>query len=295
MEVLMSSSPVAASQLTQPTQVGRGLIGWMSEEEAKLSLAGRRADLKDRDEYVRRAQEARAAVARRPTGLDQSGVISAAPNELDAHVQTLRQDPMAVVYFNEGWAVSIVDLSKVCAAQPHIATERAIQRVENLQGTDLVSAANLSLPVEPPTPLLAGFDQSKNTWIFSSSNPNLRICGQFSGQVQPGQNVFGFMVAIAPSFLQVALYRNRYLLRDGYHRAFGLLSRGITLVPAFVKEFATYDELRLPAGMLAQDSFLGDRPPTLTDYLDDSVSAEISIPVCQKMVVIQGLEVSSFG
>ena len=51
----------------------------------------------------------------------------------------------------------------------------------------------------------------------------------------------------------------------------------------------------MPAGVLSQDVFLGDRPPALIDYLDDQVSAEISLPALQKMVVIQGLELNTLG
>jgi hypothetical protein len=148
----------------------------------------------------------------------------------------------------------------------------------------------VSLPIATPTALPVAFDPSKNTWIFSSPNPNLRVLGRFNGQAQPGQNVFGFVVGISASFLSAAVYQNRYLLRDGYHRAFGFLSRGINRVPAFVREFATYEELALPAGMLPQDAFLGERPPTLPDYLDEHVSAEIQIPVTQKVVLIQGVD-----
>ena len=95
--------------------------------------------------------------------------------------------------------------------------------------------------------------------------------------------------------MQVAYYRDRYLLRDGYHRAYGFLSRGITRAPTFLRRFLTFEEMRLPAGLLPQDAFLGDRPPMLVDYLDNQVSAEILLPATQKIVVIQGLELSTLG
>lgn len=291
----MSEAALPINVLTGPHQTGRALIGWMTANEAKLWLSGRRADLRDREEYERRAEQARASVAARPAGLDQTDIRVAAPPELDGHIAALRQNAASAQFFNDGWEISIMDLSKVCAAQPHINTGQSTQRVEGLQAQGLVALAVVSLPIAAPVALPVLFDPSKNTWIFSSSNPNLRIEGNFNAQVQPGRMGFGFLVGISTSFIQVALYRDRYLLRDGYHRAFGFLSRGITNVPAFVRLFASYDELALPAGMLPQDSFLGDRPPTLRDYLDENVSAEISAPVTQKMIVIQALEFSTLG
>jgi hypothetical protein len=42
----------------------------------------------------------------------------------------------AIPFVNEGWQVVIADLSKICALQPHINTDRAIQRLNGLQADD---------------------------------------------------------------------------------------------------------------------------------------------------------------
>jgi hypothetical protein len=65
--------------------------------------------------------------------------------------------------------------------------------------------------------------------------------------------------------------------------------------PALVKEFQSFEEVGLPQGLLPQGAYPGDKPPRLTDYLDDLVAADTSVPVVQKMVVVQGLELSSVG
>jgi hypothetical protein len=291
----MGQNALPANAMAVPQNVGRALIGWMTANEATLWLSGRRVDLQNNEEYQHRAEQARIAVAGRPAGIDQAGIATACPPELNEHVGALQQNAAGAQFFNEGWHISIVDLSRVCAAQPHINTSMATQRVEGLEPQNLVSLATVSLPVSAPSAFPVAFDPSKNTWIFSSANPNLRVVGRFSGQVQPGQNAFGFIVGISGSFLSVAVYQNRYLLRDGYHRAFGFLSRGINRVPAFVREFVSYEELALPAGMLSQDAFLGERPPTLRDYLDEEVSAEIQVPQTQKTVLIHGFEFSTLG
>jgi len=291
----MGQNALPGNTIALPQYAGRALIGWMPANEATLWLSGRRVDLQNKEEYQQRAAQARIVVAERPAGLDQADITTACPPELNEHIGALQQNAASAQFFNEGWQISIVDLSRVCAAQPHINTSMAIQRVEGLEAQNLVSLATVSLPVSAPNAFPVAFDPSKNTWIFSSANPNLRVVGRFNGQVQPGQNAFGFIVGISASFLSVAVYQNRYLLRDGYHRAFGFLSRGINRVPAFVREFASYEELALPAGMLSQDAFLGERPPSLRDYLDEQVSAEIHVPQTQKTVLIQGFEFSTLG
>ena len=90
-------------------------------------------------------------------------------------------------------------------------------------------------------------------------------------------------------------YRNRYLLRDGYHRAIGLLMRGITHAPVLFKDFGSFQALGLPPGMLPETAYLGERPPFLADYLADDVSQEIHAPASQKMIVIQGIEMNPLG
>ncbi len=83
--------------------------------------------------------------------------------------------------------------------------------------------------------------------------------------------------------------QGRYVMRDGYHRAFGLLSRGITRVPAYVRNFDTTENLA-PVGTLPQAAWLGDRPPLLRDYHDDHVAESVSLPAQHRMIVIHALE-----
>jgi hypothetical protein len=49
-------------------------------------------------------------------------------------------------------------------------------------------------------------------------------------------------------------------------------------------------ELRVSAGMFSEELLFGDRPPTMLDYLDDSVSADVTRPSTNKVIVIQALE-----
>jgi hypothetical protein len=63
----------------------------------------------------------------------------------------------------------------------------------------------------------------------------------------------------------------------------------------FFRVFDRFEDLRFPSGMLSQDAYLGSRPPTLADYLNDEVSANGATLVTQKVVVIQALEVATLG
>jgi hypothetical protein len=285
-------APDAPPQLERPFRM---LLGWLPAEQAERAQVGNRNDVSIPPACVERARAAREAVAARPTGLDQSGAVVPAPSGLAAHIDALKQHQVAAQYFTEGCQVSLVDLRRVVAVQPGVSTDHAEARVCSVELDDLGSIAAVSLPIPGEANLPSQFDESRNVWMLSSANPNLRIVGNFSVPLQPGIVGFGFAAAVTPSFLQVARFQGRYLLRDGYHRAVGFLRRGIHIVPAFTRELGPTDSLNLPAGMLPQGAYLGERPPLLPDYLDDTVSADVKLPALQKMIVIQGTELTPVG
>jgi hypothetical protein len=267
----------------------------MTPEEAALTQAGRRQDLSPTADQESAAESARNAVAARHPGVNQTGLLTALPAELTEYVALLHANEAFAPLNAEGWDVQLVDLARVCAIQPTVFTEQAVSRVEQVDKADLTSVAAITVPIPTPTPLDAQFDPARNAWVFASPNPNLRIAGQFGLQLQGGVPGFGFAIAIGTSFLQVAELDGRFLLRDGYHRAYGLLRRGVTRVPALVRAFPSYEALALPPGLLQQAAYLGDRPPVLTDYLDDDVSADVTLPATQKIIVVQGLEIGLSG
>jgi hypothetical protein len=236
-------------------------------------------------------------VAARAEGLDQEGAVFGAPPELAEHESALRERYPAM--FDEGWVVRMADLSKLCAFQPVVYTDQARERaaVAADKDGDVRQLAALTLPTGSPPPLRASFDEKRNAWVIVSSNRNLRLVGRFTAPV-PGAPVgggaggtpgFGFVVTTMPSHLQVVELAGRYFLRDGYHRAIGLLAAGTAVVPALVASFSAIEELVVP-GALPQATYTGARPPTLPDYLSNDVSTEVQLPVSQRMVLVQGLE-----
>jgi hypothetical protein len=237
-------------------------------------------------EVLARARAAREAVSNRGVGCDQTEGVVDPPAELASYLAHVLAQPALAAYVREGWVVQLADLRRIAAFQPTVFTEAAAERAAAVDPRDLESIARVSIPVPTPTQLPAQFDQSRPAWILSSANPNLRVVGQFGGEVQPGMTGFGFGVAILPSVMQVARFGGRLLLRDGYHRAYGFLGRGIARVPVLFKDFDTIEELAIQPGMLPQAAFLGDRPPMLPDYLDDEVAASVRVPAAQKMIVI---------
>jgi hypothetical protein len=296
-----TQATVAVAAPSFSKRQARALIGWLTEQEGALWIAGRQQVRAVDPAHVATCQKARAVVAARPAGLDQTGVVTDLPAELQAHIAEVRAHPWGALVLADSGEPKIVDLRRIRAVQPMVLVEDAVARVAGLAANDLVALARVTLPVPAATPPLLPvvFDAAKNAYIISSANPNLRVVMPFNTPMQDANGAqmlgVGFGLKQSESYLNVGGIGGRYFLRDGYHRAYGLLKAGITHVPALVREYASVAEAPLPAGMLLPDLFLGDRPPTLMDYLDDAVSVDTFAPITTKMIVVQALEITPLG
>ena len=287
--------PITAATPTYAKRKARALIGWMSEQEGILWAAGRDTQVALNPEHAATCKRARDNVGSRAHGIDQSNLFAPIPSELTPHIDALKADQESAQVLATSGEIRIVDLRRVCAAQPHVLIEDAVNRVRDFPSKDLVGIAGLTLPLPTREPFPVTFDQFKSSWLLGSPNPNLRVLGQFNTSFGPGLSGYGFVVAQQKSYMKVAGVNGRYFLSDGYHRAYGLLVAGITQVPALVKEFATLEEVQMAPGMLPPSAYLGDRPPLLLDYLDDLVSVDTHVPATTKMIVIQALELNSIA
>jgi hypothetical protein len=276
----------------------RLLLGWMPEAQGAMLLAGNFSGIPAPlvPENLERARQAREAVAARQPGIDQEDLAFDPPSELDDHIARLRNSPAGAAMLQAGWRVAIVDLGRICAFQPLVHTDTTAERVEGVKADDLSSIANITLPTESAEPPQVGFDQGRQAFTVLSPNPNLKIVGNFRSPVPDAQGALGlgFLVRVMPSFVQVIQFQGRYLLHDGYHRAHGLLGRGISNAPVFLRTMNAIEEFALP-GMLPQGAYLGDRPPVLLDYHDEQVACQVRAPAVQRMIVIQGIELNPGG
>jgi hypothetical protein len=76
-------------------------------------------------------------------------------------------------------------------------------------------------------------------------------------------------------YLQAGRLGDRYVLRNGYHRAYSLLRSGITQVPALVRNVLNLANLTLPPGTFAPRILDLDRPPVLADFQHPRLAATI--------------------
>lgn len=270
--------------MEQTKETKRVLVGWPGFDGSIL-LAGNNPAMVNEEHRTKCTSAIEALTARAAFPVQENIISDTGADLTDYLIEFWQQNPNLV---QEGWTVKIADLRGVCTIQPQVEIINSKERT-NIQTKDnLVEIAKISIPKTSPTQLAGSFDQTKNAFVFSSPNPNLKILAP----VNTVDGIFGFVVGVANSFVQVVKVNGRYFMRDGHHRAYGFLSNEINLVPVLYREFNSINDMGLPQGLFPPETLIGNNPPRLLDYFEDSVSgiAEFTRPT--KVVVVQGLEIA---
>ena len=225
--------------------------------------------------------------------LPQAPVVAGDRSLLD---QVADRPEIHAAFADVTWRVEWVDLTRVLSIQKMITTDGLDLRVAEATG-DAGALIELCLPAAQPVPPLGAFgDPDGHGFALSSLNPNLRVVGSSvaealvsaAPQVPPQKvQAFTFFVSMGASYLQVAQYQGRSFLRDGYHRAAGLLRVGISRVPAVVIDAPSFQFITSTPGMFDHEVAFSDRAPTLADFWDASVSVDALQPAVRKVVRIK--------
>lgn len=272
----------------------RVLLGWLPPKDAVNQLLGRNPMPQDDLTAVNQlVTSTRSAVLQRPATVIDDPVVAGDRSHLD---QVAGRPEVRAAFADVPWRVEWVDLTRVLSVQKMITTDGLDLRVAEA-ADDPDALVELCLPAAQPVPPLGAFgDPDGHGFALSSLNPNLRVVGSnvaealvsASPQVPPQKmQAFTFFVSMSASYVQVARYQGRSFLRDGYHRAAGLLRAGVSRVPAVVIEAPSFQFITSAPGLFDHEVAFSDRAPRLTDFWDDSVSADALQPAVRKVVRIR--------
>ncbi len=120
---------------------------------------------------------------------------------------------------------------------------------------------------------------------LSSGNPDLQV------RVRPTSAADGpspFLLFGGSPYFEVAEFRGRWFLRDGYHRAYRLLQAGVRRVPAVVINARTIEEVGATEPWFFNEAQLfSDHPPRVLDFLDESMVLRYERPALRKVIRIR--------
>lgn len=270
------------------------LYGWLDSNEA-LSMLSRVDDSEEEIVRVTQLHERMVRNVRTRTAYRTQTPIIA--HNTAWNLNEISQRPELGVLMTAGVKVVLVDLRKILAFQKTVRVPGLNDRVS--ASTNLDEIKDLCIPAnDPPTPYTLTFDSDGQALTLSSFNPNFQASGPNIGRASVQTNPDVPPVEIpqaviiqfgAPtSFVQVAKFRGRYFLRDGYHRAVSLLRAGVYKVPCLLSEANTLREVYSAAGnFLNEEIIMGSRPPLLADFINETVSGEGETMEVRKLIRIR--------
>ena len=253
----------------------RGLIAWMDKDEAVQIQLGACMPLADENTTAQGESWANALehLQSREEYALPTPTLEPLPEDLRARGEVFLQRADLAVHFNGWeWTVGTANLDNVLTFQK-IGSEDAVERVSTIDVGDPQALFSLCLPDPGGTAELPGtVDNDRKGIAFSSANPNLRVMAAMAAAID-GQPFYGFTIGFGLPFVQVVEYQGRWFIRDGYHRCYGLLRRGVRRIPClFIRARDTQQFGGDNPHFFRWETIFGPRPPFLRDFLDDNVA-----------------------
>jgi hypothetical protein len=178
------------------------------------------------------------------------------------------------------WSLGVVDLRRLIAFQRRITSGPSQPISPKSQVDDWTALVVVSFGASKAPEYEMIRNPSTNTIVLRSSNPNLSL-RFFDNPSSP------VSVHAGSPFFEVAQYRGRWFLRDGYHRAYDLLSVNIFRVPAVIVYARTFDELGAThPWFFKEETLFSSTPPRVIDFHDDALVLEYNRPLLIKTVSV---------
>ncbi len=178
------------------------------------------------------------------------------------------------------WSLGIVDLRALLAFQRRLAFRQPISKLSMPAAHDWPALVALSFGLSEKVECKITHDRSSQTLLVSSNNPNLHI---------RTTNDAASLLRIQSTgpFFEVACFRERWFLRDGYHRAYALLLAGVFEVPAVIVHASSMEELgATQPWFFSEELLFSEAPPSIMDFLNDDLTLEYDRPALIKTIRI---------
>jgi len=263
----------------------RTLLGFFKADEALGFAKSQGYEFSPDEEAAlkREIEKALRAVAGLPDRTGTSPEMLEVPVAASEHLSKIEKDPTFAEHTNGmlRWGWKLVEIAKLRTFQTQVNQSYVDRLAEEVPPVgDFLGALRFCVPERGSKGLqkvTMAFNPVTNTFSVVSENLDLRILGQAQGEDPTTKRKFtGFAWGFGLPTISVVGYKGKYMIRNGYHRAFALLKKGHTHLPALVLETDNFQLTgAAAAGFFSIDVLLSSRPPLMADFLTD---AAIIIP-----------------
>jgi hypothetical protein len=261
------------------------LIAWDLDEYSYRSSGMNLSE----EEFAAKLEQARQRVFVRNEYEPCNALLDAATEQISALLSSREQQiELHHEYKGLDWALGVVDLRCLLAFQRRLVFDPEVPPLTVPQPDDWPRLIAITLGAQRSTEHSVTPNKNDKGFLdvsLRSSNPDLQL--RLSTGVDHDSSPLFSLYGGSP-FFEVAEFRGRWFLRDGYHRAYGLLQAGIHSVPAVVIHAKTIEELgATQPWFFSEDQLLSSRPPRVVDFLDDNLVLRYRRPRLIKTIRIQ--------
>ena len=217
--------------------------------------------------------KAKLLVSKRPTFEQPNVLVAARAITLGAMLALHAERPDLLAEMSGlSWSLGIVDLRFLIAFQRRLTFRSEAPPLSIPAGNDWPALIALSFGSTKQIECELTHDHSTRTVTIQSSNPNLHI-RTTNDAASP------LSVHNSGPFFEVACFRDRWFLRDGYHRAYDLLRAGVFEVPAVVIQVSNLEDLgAAQPWFFPEEVLFSEIPPRVVDFLNDDLVIEYERP-----------------
>jgi hypothetical protein len=263
----------------------RELIGWGFDEYPFRNAMAECCP----EALANRTKQASEVLTERERYVDRDALLPEETKSIQ-HLLTLasQRDDLQREYEELDWKLAVVDLRRLLAFQRRLILDPARQPLALVNQDDWPRLISLAIGTKRSTKHHLVHNKctidSLDVSLYSS-NPDL----QFRLDPKKGRTEFSSLSLHGGSpFFEVAKLRDRWFLRDGYHRAYNLLRAGVHHVPAVVIFARTIRELgATEPWFFDEEQLFSDRPPRVTDFLDENLTLSYKRTPLRKVIRVR--------
>lgn len=205
------------------------------------------------------------------------------PASAAAHLAQLQRHPAFPILY-KGAEFKMVELGKLVAFQHWMDTDVSdgVHGAGNSGTPAAEDVLRKCLPAElvPASRTWTTTERFENRISIATYSHNNTL--GFEHAFDPSTGSAKFQITAAPNLMLVVEHSGRYILMNGYHRAWWLRSRGVEMVPVALQRGAGIAK----PGFIQPDVLLGDRPPLVDHFLDETISMTADVRSMLRVVRI---------
>jgi len=231
------------------------------------------------------AEKARHALQMRRPMQQSSPLLHRETKEIATILQAQRKRGDLMREFERfDWELHVVDLRKLLAFQRRLIFREG-KACHALDSADWQQLVALAFPERRQGDTVWSVNAAGSEIIIRSGNPDLQV--KIGAPASPNPLCIPMRIDHGSPFLEVAEYNGRWFLRDGYHRAYALLTAQVFRVPAVVIRARTLNELGAVHPWFFDEKILfSERPPQLIDFHDHNLAVSYKRPAQEKVIRI---------